>query len=418
MAPGEERLRFASAVNAFAGLGVYALSAITGPLLARSLGPVGRGDYAAVVVPTEMVGWLLAFGMPLAAVYYARDHDDRSLVMGSWAVAMGVGGLLAVITWEFIPSYLHGHAHLTVPWFRAFLLMAIPFAPVYTAASLLMARGKVVAFNVLRQLSLVLNTVFLVALAVAGRLTLTNALASALAGDAIAYVATMWYVRAWPGPGFSRAVTRMQVRYAARVAPGSLSNLLVARLDQFVLVGAVSSRNLAMYAVAVTGAGVSSPVSAGIAQALLPHLRTIDGRSDRAAHSARAIKWTFLASSCIAGCLALGAPIGIPLLFGRSFAGAVPLLWVLLPGQVANDVASVLASRLQADGRPGAASQGLLVAVIVTVIGLAIAVRPFGTGGAAVVTVLSQFAYLGWVANKARRRGRHVIGAAALARTG
>jgi O-antigen/teichoic acid export membrane protein len=403
-------LRFASAVNSFAGLGVYALSAITGPLLARALGPNGRGDYAAVVVPTEMVAWLLAFGLPAAAVYYARDHDDRSLLMSAWTVALAAGGLLSVAVWSLIPAYLHGHSHTTIAWFRAFLLMAIPFGPVYTATNLLLARGRVVAYNVLRQLSLVLNTCFIVGFAIAGRLTLTTALAAALAGDAIAYVSTLVYARAWPGRGLRRTVTAKQLRYAVRVVPGSLSNLLVSRLDQFVLVGLVSSRQLAFYAIAVTAAGVSGVVAAGVAQALLPHLRSMDAHRDQRSHASTALRWTFLASAGIALLIALAAPTAIPLLFGPGFRGAVPLLWILLPGQVANDCATVVTSRLQAEGRPGVGSQGLLAAVIVTVVGLSIAVKPFGTTGAAVVTVGSQVTFLLWVVARGRRRGQHAAG--------
>ncbi len=407
------KLRFASAVNASAGLAVYAMAGITGPLLARALGPAGRGDYAAVVVPTEMIAWLLAFGMPVAAVYYAREHDDRSLIMGSWTLAVAAGCALVVGTWGLVPAYLHGHSATTVPWFRAFLVMAVPFAPVYTATNLLLARGNVVAFNVLKQLTLVVNTVLVVALAVIGHLTLSTALAAALAGDAIAYVATMWHVRAWPGRGFRRRTAALQLRYGARVAPGTMSSLLVARLDQFVLVGAVSSRSLGLYAVAVTGAGLSSPVSSGVAQALLPHLRNLDPSTDPRRHAAQAVRWTLAASVTIATGLAVTAWWGLPLLFGGAFRDAVPLLWVLLPGQVANDLASVLSARLQAEGRPGVQSQGLLAAVVVTVVGLAIAVRPFGTAGAAVVTDLSQLTFLVWVALRGRRRGLHAVGASA-----
>jgi O-antigen/teichoic acid export membrane protein len=402
-APSVSRLRFASAVNSFSGLGVYAL--------ARSLGPAARGDYAAVVAPTELMGWFFAFGMPMAALYYARDHDDRSLIMGSWALVLSAGSIITAAVWVLVPSYLHGHSSATVPWFRVFLLMAIPFGPLATAQALLMARGKVVPFNVLRQLSLVLNTAFVVAFALGGHLTLTTALGAALVGDVVWCIATTWYVRAWPGRGFRRQVAQRELRYAARVAPGSLSSIAINRLDQLILVGVVASSQLALYAVAATAAAVSTAVSVGVSQALVPHLRGIDTTADRTAHAARAAKWTFAASATIAATIGVTAPVLIPLLFGRAFAGAVPLLWILLPGQVAADLAAVLGSRLLAEGRPGITSQGLIVGMVVTVVGLAIAVKPFGTRGAAVVTVLSQFAFLAWVVVRGRRRGRHAIGA-------
>ena len=167
-------LRFAGTVTAAAGLAVYALSAISGPVLARTLGPAGRGDLAAVTLPTEMFGWLLAFGLP-ATVYLAREREDRQLLMSAWVFAVVVGGVMIAAVWALVPRYLSGHAALTVPWFRIFLFDGLLFVPMYTAVNLLLARGRVIAFNVLKQLSLVLNTVVVVVLAVAGRLTLTTA---------------------------------------------------------------------------------------------------------------------------------------------------------------------------------------------------------------------------------------------------
>ncbi len=66
-----DRLRFDVLITSGAGLAVYALALITGPLLARTLGPAGRGDLAAVIVPTQVLGFILLFGLPHAAAYYA-----------------------------------------------------------------------------------------------------------------------------------------------------------------------------------------------------------------------------------------------------------------------------------------------------------------------------------------------------------
>lgn len=393
-----------TAASGFLG---YGLSIITGPILAHVLGPTGRGDLAAVLVPAQMFGWLLTFGIPLASVYYAMHHNDRQLVMSAWVFAAVVGGLVVIVAWPLVPHYLSGHDPITVPWLRASLVSMVVFLPAYTAITLLMARGRVVAFNVLRQLPLIVNTVFVVALALSGRLTLTTALAAALAANLVWFVTAFLFTRSWPGPGFRGVVLRLQVRYGSRVAFGSAANLLIARLDQFLLVGIVSSRDLGLYAVAVTASGLSGPVGQGVAQVLMPHLRNARHLDDASASdwTARAAaRWTLVASTCVAVIVAASAHWLLPAVLGSGFAGAVTALWILLPGQIANDFGTVVGAKLQADGHPGVVSQGLGVAALVTVVGLWFAVARYGITGAAAVTTLSQFSYAAFVLGSARRR--------------
>lgn len=399
-------LRDASFTAASGFLG-YGLSVITGPILAHVLGPTGRGDLAAVLVPAQMFGWLLTFGIPLASVYYAPHYKDRQLVMSAWVFAVVAGGLVVLVSWPLVPHYLSGHDALTVPWLRASLVSMVALLPSYTAINLLMARGRVVAFSALRQFPLVVNTVFVVALAISGRLTLTTALAAALAANLVWFVTALLFTRSWPGAGFRGAVMRLQVRYGSRVALGSAANLLISRLDQFLLVGIVSSRELGLYAVAVTGAGLSGPVGQGVAQVLMPHLRNARHHDDDSANewTARAAaRWTLVASTCVAVIVAASAHWLLPAVLGSGFAGAVTALWILLPGQIANDLGTVVGAKLQADGHPGAVSQGLGVAAVVTVVGLWFAVARFGITGAAVVTTLSQFSFAGFVLASVRRR--------------
>jgi O-antigen/teichoic acid export membrane protein len=113
-ATAERVLRSQTVYTSLTGLLVYGLSAITGPLLARALGPAGRGDLAAVLVPSELVGWALLCGLPMAAMYYADEYPHRQLVVGAWAYAVAAGGIVVAIGWWLVPRYLHGHPDQTV----------------------------------------------------------------------------------------------------------------------------------------------------------------------------------------------------------------------------------------------------------------------------------------------------------------
>ncbi len=97
-------------------LGTYGLSLATGPLLAHALGPSGRGDVSAVQVPSQLFGYILCFGLPNAALYYAGKHSRTASITISWLFAVVVGGFVVLALWWVIPSYLHGHSHETGCW--------------------------------------------------------------------------------------------------------------------------------------------------------------------------------------------------------------------------------------------------------------------------------------------------------------
>lgn len=405
-ATGVDPLRFGRDARATAavGFGIYAISILTGPILARGLGAAGRGDLAAVVSPAALIGFLVTFGIPTAAVYHAQQHPRRSIVMSSWVFSVVVGGLVVAVAWAWVPHFLADHdPDVTVPWFRAFLIANIASLPTTTAINLALAHGRTHAYNVLRGLPFVANAVALVLLVLTDNLTLTTALAAALGANLLQYVVTMAVTRSWPGRGFSRSISGVHLTFGSRVFVGSLAGFIVTRFDQFLLVGMVPSAELGIYAVAVSAAGVSGPVALALGNVLTPHVRQADDAAAGQAAAARAVRWAVASSTAIALLVAGLAPWVVPWFFGAEFRDAVHVLWLLLPGQVFTDTGNVFASKLTADGRPGLASQGVAAGAVITLLLIFPAVRLYSIEGAAAVTTASQLAFLLFVAVASRR---------------
>lgn len=396
----EDPERFAQISTVVSGMLAYSFSILSGPILSRGLEASGRGDLAAVVAPTQLIGYALLLGLPLAAMYHAHDNEHGELISNSWTVALVVGVPVGVLFWSIAPWYMKGHPSESVAWFRAFLVMSIVFVPMSVSLELLRTRERMVAFNLLRNLPLILNTAFLVGLWIAGRVTLTTAFVSQFLALAVSYL----WVFVVGGVTWRPHRTRLglmwrQVRYGLQVWLGSVSSLIVNRVDQFLLVGMVSPAALGHYVVAVTGSAVSGPVGVAFGLTLFPKVRDApDARSRRAATS-RSFWLTIVASGGVAVVMAAIAPFALPFVFGQDFTASVPLLWILLPGQVMADLATVLVQSFLADGRPAVGSQGLGVAAVVTVVTLLVLVGPLGATGAAVSTTIAEatmLGYLGW----------------------
>lgn len=397
------------------GLGTYALSLLTSPLLARALSADGRGSLAAVLRPTEILGWLLMFGVPMATAYLAIEADRRALQASAWVFSAVVGVPVVALLWPFVPAFLENHPPETVAWFRAGLvggLVILPFQNVYER---LRAVGSTTRFNAYRSAPVILNAVGVTVLFLADRLDLRSALATALVanvGVPLVVIALEGGFVLRLGRWFDWPLMRRQLDYGARVWFGTLSNMVVARFDQLLMVRLVSAAELGLYAIAATGAMVTAPIAQGVSFALFPYLRSEGVARRRWRRTQVALRWVGLLSLGSSLVLALVAPWGLPAVMGEEFRGAVTAFLLLLPGQLFWNLGQVVKVDLEATDRPGAASAALAVAAVLTVLAVPPAVELAGITGAAAVTSGCQVAFFG-IAYWQARRGRSARAGAA-----
>ncbi|MFN0028447.1 MAG: oligosaccharide flippase family protein [Acidimicrobiales bacterium] len=403
---GMDRHQRDSLLTAGSQLFVYGLSVLTGPMLARALDAEGRGDLAAVLVGTQLFGWLATFGIPAATAYHATTMNRRELNMSAWFFSLLVGLPVVAVIWPFVPRYLNDHDPATVIWFRLFLLAALTILPQYSCLNYVNGRGDNVRFNALRHLALLSNSLVIMVLFLTDRLNLISALQASFFSNLGAAAVTFTFAWGWPSRGFSWSAFRKQLDYGWRVALGSVAQMMVGRLDQIVMVGLVASEQLGLYAVAVTAAGVSGALAVGMGLAVFPHIRDAPDHAARRATLRRGLRWMSVCSIGMATTIGLSAGFVIPLLFGKSFRGSLNPLYVLLPGQVCFDLANVIGQALQAEGRPGTSSRALTLAAVITATTITLAVGRYGLVGAALVTTTSQAAYLVYVSLAIRRPPR------------
>lgn len=378
-------------------IGIYVLGLVTGPIIAHGLGPTGRGELAAVIVPAAVLAWIVAFGLPLSASYHLGRRSESEVLWTATAFGVVVGTPLAVVLWFAGPAYLSGHSPTTILWARVFIVALPVSVGVQTALEVLRRRSAGPAWNAWRAAPFAVTAVGLVALAVCGRLTLASAFVVSFAGSmapALLLVARLWACQP-PRPAWS--TFRLMLPYAWRTATASSANSLTARLDQVVLAGAVAPSQLGLYAVAVTASSASNPLTAGISLALFGNLREDIEAGRRSARFRRSIVATGVVSCATAVTIGALAPVLLRVAFGGGFAAAATPLRILLAGQVALDLVYAISTGLYAEDRPGEASRAAVLGGIVTVVGLLALVPRWGISGAAAVTTganLAQLAYL------------------------
>jgi len=190
-------------------------------------------------------------------------------------------------------------------------------------------------------------------------------------------------VRRWT---FERSVARAGLWFGSRSWVTTVAGAAGGRLDQVLMVPLVSSRQLGLYAVAVTTAGFAGSFVHAVSLALNP-----PASRGEAAFVIRGARLTGVVLIISSLAMAVCVPILLPLLFGSSFRDAIPMVWILLPSTVTNGVALVLMVALSGAGRPGEAAKAILISVAASVPFMLPFLPSTGGIGAAVISTASSF---------------------------
>jgi stage V sporulation protein B len=335
------------------------LGAATGVLLARSLGPAGRGEVASLALWGQLIGWVASFSLDKAIIVLTkREHvairRSVALVTSRRLVAMFSLPAMAV-------AILLGR-YLFTGWYLPIMLglLALATAQMELVGGWLLALHERPLYLLWR---LAQPSLYLVAvggtaiLRLRGLVTTHEAILLIVAGVILSVTGPLClrflpYLTA-EGGQFSWRAARHLLRYGLAAQIANVLTYLNGQLDLLTLTLIASSGVVGSYAV---GASVSQVVvlfgSAAIVRGLTGER---EGR-DRLAG---------LASVLIALAVIVGAPTFVPLVFGTAFRSSVLVAQILAVGSVFNFFLLSACGQLLGKNRPWHATVAQAVGVVV-----------------------------------------------------
>lgn len=326
-------------------------------VLARGLGPEGRGLFALVLLLPDLARTFGLLGFDQANIVYAglSPAGRRALVWQSLFLALVLGTLAALVCGVYLlagapgipglvrgPFWLYWLPLATLP---ASLLVAfwgelIRGMNLILLANLLELSGKFAAVGLLALTTLGLG------LGVQGAVLVDAALPAL---TAVVLLFCLHRLSLWGPPRLDPALWRNSLRLAAPSYAASMLGYLNYRADHFVVAALLSPEQLGLYVIAVTLAERLWILVGAVANALLPHLTNSPTRDPSL--SARIARNTLVWTGSVGALAYLLAHPVVELLFSSAFSGAVsPLRW-LLPGIVALTPAKVVVAELLARQR-------------------------------------------------------------------
>jgi O-antigen/teichoic acid export membrane protein len=369
-----------------------ALSIVNGILLARLLGPAGKGDYYILVILPATAVVLLQLGLPYAFNFYSARGQTRGMIAKSLLLTAGLSAIALVALLVLLPAlqeaFLRG-VRLELVLF-AFLALPLALHATFTAA-IVMGRQAVRWYAAIKVANPLVSTVLLIAILGGLGPSVTGAIAVYFV---VAVVNSLGYLvaaarvsRAVPQPGV--APFPQLVRYGLRNYPDSLAGFFSNRLDVFLIAFLIAdpSEPLGYYSMAVGLAEMVYLLERAVSHIFFPH---VAGSTREAANGQVAVvtRVTLLGAGTFALLLIPAAAVMIWTVL-PAFGPSIPPLLVLLPGVVAMGAANVVGGYVAGIGRPGINSTVTVIAFAVNTAANLLLIPRLGILGAALASLIS-----------------------------
>lgn len=322
-------------------------------VIARELGPDGRGLIAVAIGFVLILAQIGSLGMQTANPYfYGRDDVSRAVLISNaiW-LASTVGTLLvgaAVLTRLVAPEVVAG-----LNWLELILAStAVPAILVMTyVQGLLLVEGRSIAFNAIEAGSSAITVCGLLAAAAFEVLSITTAVVITVGGygvGALACLVALGGHRSLRRPDLP--LVRRMVGYAGRVYLISLMSYAVVRIDLLLLNGFLGATEAGYYSLAVALSDMVYLLPIVVSLNLFPRLTRGRANAETTAELVRCIAPLF---AIVVLLVALCAEPVTRILYGEQFARpTAELFWWLALGAWCIGTQSVLNAHLAARGAP------------------------------------------------------------------
>jgi O-antigen/teichoic acid export membrane protein len=365
-----------------AGNGGYFVAVL---IVARGLGPAGRGTVAFITVTALVVAHVAGLGVGEATTVLAARRPGWRPVLLANALAFFLASGFIAGTLAFLGLMLSGiePAGVGTPE------LVILWLGIFSCAAGEAGYSFLLGVERFRQLAFITGcaswvyAVLVFFLWAGPGLTVGRA---ALAWTATEALRTSFYISLSIRGGRlgrpRRSLLGDSIRFGIRLWVGSLARFLNFRTDQILMGFIASEAALGFYAVAVNASEVLLYLPSSAATALLPLIARTDP-SRRGEETLRAFRSVGFVTAAGVGVAALLGPVVLPAVFGDAFdESVVPFLW-LLPGTLGFAASSVFSNALVGSASPGLSSLGPMASLVVGfALDLAL-IPPFGATGAA-----------------------------------
>jgi O-antigen/teichoic acid export membrane protein len=370
---------------------------LTGSMLARLLGPDGRGSLAAIQNWPVLIQGLGALGITTAAAFYSgRDPKSAGSLLATAGITLAGWSIpLVLLGYVLMPKLLNAQSPEVVRYARIYLLI-IPIQFIIAVSfSIFQGLREFRLWNILRlQGPLAWLIVTVVAWELNARQQFISVFYLYVMG-CVACTFLFFALRRIPPPhrpDFTRLPDLL--RYGVPTVLTTLPQILNLRLDQLLMAALLPPRVLGLYVVGVAWSGAFSMLLLSVSQVIFPHFAAIAEKDAQVATMKIVMRLSVITAVGVVSGSLLVTPLMLPWIFGYSYASAVPAALILVIASGVSSVNQIAGEALRGIGLPKWPMVAEFVGLVFTVPMLVWLLPRYQLMGAALASLLSYCAII------------------------
>ena len=394
--------------NIIQNIGANLLTTILGlvgsVILARWLGPIQRGLFAAIILIPNLLQYFINFGLSSATIYFTAISDTDKHKIWSTIFTLGlfqsIIGLL--VGGEIIDFYLPkfssnsvqlGHLYLfTLPlglfgMYATYMLQGASYFKITNILKCIVPAGYCVGIIILKTQNM---------------LSVQNMVYVQILIQSVYLIVSFTFLYKIILHRFSLNIDfdyiRKMLNYGIKVWFGDVSQLANSRIDQFLIGFFLNSVDLGFYTVAVSVAGFTSIFANAIRTIIVP---TVAGKItfiEKANEIVFYFKRYWFFSLIFHLIFILTVSILIPLAFGKQYSESVVISQILILGYFFINAKTILAGGIQGMGFPEIISLVEFIGMIISLIFSYLLIQNLGLLGVSIAISVAYFSqFLGLI---------------------
>jgi O-antigen/teichoic acid export membrane protein len=361
------------------------LSLISAPLIARAIGPEGRGETAAALAFLIIVPVVIEVGMPM-------EVRRLAAVSGKDAVLRSARRIIATMTIASLALGLAGYATVFSS-FDSFARIVSACGVAFSAipaswdldVSVLLANQRFAAVGLLQVVQPAIYVLLLVVFWGLGIASVATVLIAYTLGNIANFIVGLVLTRV---PARGETIDyRQLLRKSLDLYGGSVAQIASSRLDQVLALPLIGAQQAGYYSVAVTIGSVPMVLLHSLDGSYFRAIARAEG-AERVQLQTAAVRSAIAIALMLCPLLALTAWPLVPVVFGSEFdAARTVTLFAVAAGGI-KFVAFMASSSIAAGGRGRLMTSAQATGLVVGILGLAVLGQVAGALGAAIASAL------------------------------
>ena len=383
--------------NLGANLLITLLGLVGSIILARWLGPSQRGVFAAIILIPTILQYFVNFGLSSATLYFTAQPDSNKNTIWNALILMGfIQSIIGILMGYFIINLYLQKYDLKIINLGHLYLFTIPLGIFGMYATyILQGASHFKVTNLLKCIVPLGYCVGIIFLKIHRNLSIENLVYVQLIIQSFYLIIALFslYKLLLYRLNFKieYSFIPQMLKYSVKVWFGDVAQLANLRIDQFLIGGFLSSRDLGIYTIAISVARFTSIFADAVTTIMLPSITSKNSFQEKVTEILNFFKKYWIFSVIFHLIFALSLPIVIPFVFGNAYSESTIICQILVLGSLFVNAKTVLGGGIMGMGFPAIMSYVEFSGMIISLTFSILLLKMFGLIGISTAIAFSCF---------------------------